>query len=72
MFQGYTVFGYKPNFEWELRGLTVKKHSTVYPCCPLEPYISLGYQFELARHAVLYATSVIMPAFGTSNIIFHT
>lgn len=49
-----------PNGEWNLLGMPVIRHVTIYDCCP-EPYPTLEYKIIIQRKSLYYMTNLVLP-----------
>uniref|UniRef100_A0AAF5Q1A9 Uncharacterized protein n=2 Tax=Wuchereria bancrofti TaxID=6293 RepID=A0AAF5Q1A9_WUCBA len=63
--QGIDLSDYYPSVEWDILGVTGKRHEIRYSCCE-SPFIDLTYEIHLRRKTLFYAVNLIFPIVGIS------
>ncbi|KAK6105838.1 Neurotransmitter-gated ion-channel ligand binding domain family protein [Brugia pahangi] len=63
--QGIDLSDYYPSVEWDILGVTGKRHEIRYSCCE-SPFIDLTYEIHLRRKTLFYTVNLIFPIVGIS------
>lgn len=59
---GIDLDNYIPHGEWKLVGVTGKRVSKIYTCCP-EEYLTIRFTLHIKRQTMYYFFNLIVPAF---------
>uniref|UniRef100_A0A915DND2 Uncharacterized protein n=1 Tax=Ditylenchus dipsaci TaxID=166011 RepID=A0A915DND2_9BILA len=60
--QGMDLSSFYPNLEWDLMGLTSKRHEQLYPgCCGQAFYIDITFEVALRRKPLFYTVNLVIP-----------
>ncbi|KAL3997817.1 Neurotransmitter-gated ion-channel ligand binding domain family protein [Acanthocheilonema viteae] len=63
--KGIDLSDYYPSVEWDILGVSGKRHEIRYPCCE-SPFIDLTYEIHLRRKTLFYTVNLIFPIVGIS------
>ncbi|CAG9537308.1 unnamed protein product [Cercopithifilaria johnstoni] len=63
--KGIDLSDYYPSVEWDILGISGKRHEIRYSCCE-SPFIDLTYEIHLRRKTLFYAVNLIFPIVGIS------
>uniref|UniRef100_A0A0R3RFY1 Acetylcholine receptor subunit alpha-type unc-63 n=1 Tax=Elaeophora elaphi TaxID=1147741 RepID=A0A0R3RFY1_9BILA len=63
--KGIDLSDYYPSVEWDILGVSSKRHEIRYSCCE-SPFIDLTYEIHLRRKTLFYTVNLIFPIVGIS------
>ncbi|EFO18871.2 hypothetical protein LOAG_09624 [Loa loa] len=63
--KGIDLSDYYPSVEWDIIGVTGKRHEIRYSCCE-SPFIDLTFELHLRRKTLFYTVNLIFPIVGIS------